>query len=157
MKEIYDIVEEPRGDDYRLLLECCSAYCQIALLVVREADWLEPSASEFLRNLNPFEVEKRRQSEWPGTSLLDHEATVYYYSLCRESLHILKHAVDRLFDWQQPYLPEDLCLLRNENDPMLVTIAHEKDAFLFLTPDEKANLLRAVPNIQLKQPGPGPS
>lgn len=149
MKATFDLLKEPRGWDYRLLLDFCSSRATTALLVVREPDWLLPSATRILERLEPFCEKASRQSEWPGTRLTSDQATVYHYALCTESLSILKDSAEGLYDWVQPHRPEDLCLLRGDSPPILVTIAHERDAFLELTHDESEELLRMVPTLKI--------
>ena len=51
------------------------------------------------------------------------------------------------YEWRQPALPEDLCLLRDTREPSLVTIAHEEDGYLDLTDSEFAILQSALPRV----------
>ena len=48
---------------------------------------------------------------------------------------------------EKPELPQDLCLLRGNDDPWLVTIAHETDGYLRLSPEEKLRLVEALPRM----------
>jgi len=87
----------------------------------------------------------RRQVAWNGIAC-GLMATIYRFRLCNESAQLLK-AVDSLYAWQHPEFPEDLCLLRPDGTPWLVTIAHEKDAFLELTAVERLKILSELPGI----------
>ena len=64
---------------------------------------------------------------------------------------ILAEVADGLFSWIQPNLPEDLCLFRKEGEPWLVSIAHEKDAYMVLPPEESAALTESIPTVSLHQ------
>jgi hypothetical protein len=69
------------------------------------------------------------------------------YQLTSEVVAALTTAATGLYDWQQPELPEDLCLLRDEDDPWLVSIAHEGDAFVSVDEVELEELRRRVPRF----------
>jgi hypothetical protein len=60
---------------------------------------------------------------------------------------VLKKATNALYGWVQPELPEDLCLLRDEKEAWLVSIAHERDSYLCLSEDERSRLLDALPQL----------
>jgi hypothetical protein len=151
MRRIYDILEEPRGDDYRMLLELCARHCASFLLVIREENWLDATAHGILKDLRQFELKKELVSEWPGTKLLADKASVYHYRLTTQSLQVLERSADGLYEWQQPKRPEDLCFFDKDGDEILVTIAHEDDAFLKLSPSEKEDMCSRIPNLKLKE------
>jgi hypothetical protein len=66
-------------------------------------------------------------------------------------MSVLIEASEGLFSWTQPELPEDLCLFRKDGEPWLVTIAHEKDGYLVLSPNESAALTESIPTLSLQQ------
>ena len=147
---IYDLIEEPRGEIYRKLVDCALIYCDVVLLVVPGS---KPTKStlETLERLSPFLSRKSEESEWPGTKLLGAGAgaTVYYYRFTSESAAVLKNITSSLYSWCQPKLPEDLCFLRIDQSPWLVSIAHEQDSYLELTEDERSQLAKLLPELQL--------
>ena len=98
-----------------------------ALLVVRGGMRLDPSGERVLARLDPFVRRREKARSWPGTQLVGrgHNATVMRYRFGKEVVGILIDAADGLFDWTQPELPEDLCLMRSKGSPWLTTIAHE--------------------------------
>ena len=153
-KFIFDIRIEPRGETYRRVIDLALHFCDQALLVIRTNISLSPYGAQTLKFLEPFLLRKMaKATQWPGTVLHyndlfpDNTATVYYYRLCSESARILKDAVEGLYSWKQPECPEDLCLLRSDGSPWLVTITHEEDSYLELTPKEKDRLLADVPEL----------
>lgn len=93
--------------------------------------------------------EQGKSSRWPGTELLGAEADLFYCRLNAESAHLIKNATGHLYGWCHPNLPEDLCLLRNDREPWLVTITHEQDRFLVLTELERHHLLLLMPALRL--------
>lgn len=125
-----DFKTEPRGDAYAGLLNeaLAVAACDRCLLVVRDWGWLDEAGRGLLDQLKPFLVSEMKHSEWPGTRLLDGEATVLQYDYREEVANVLIGSVDGLYGWRPP-LPEDLCLLSGEH-PWLVSIAHENDGYL---------------------------
>lgn len=136
----YSFIDEPELNVYFELLDFAMSQCSEILLVVHPNTPLADSASNLLHQLQPFFLHTAVSSEWPGTRLLDDVAHIYRYSFRREVLSILKSHSSSLYQWVQPDLPEDLCLLRPDGQPWLVTIAHERDAYLVLDQTEYAAL-----------------
>lgn len=87
------------------------------------------------------------RTEWPGTKLwhATHPIPIHTFHLIPESAAILKKATSGLYQWQYPYLPDDLCLLRADESPWLITIGHEFDSYFKLDEDELRELLRSLP------------
>lgn len=144
----FNLLTEPTDNLYRDLIDHATGDCEIALLVVRQSLSLDSNAKTILARLEAFLKQKERSPEWPGTRLLGRAARVFQYSLEPECATILKQAADALYGWRQPSLPEDLCLLRDDKSPWLVSIAHERDGFLRLSQDERRRLLNALPMFE---------
>ena len=72
---------------------------------------------------------------------------IYLFYLVPESAVILKNSANRLYQWQRPYLPDDLCFLRSDESPWLVTIAHENDSYLQADEEEMLQLKNEKPNV----------
>jgi hypothetical protein len=145
---LLDLLAEPTDDLYRGLIDYATADCEIALLVVRKSIPLNTGGKGVLARLDAFLKQKKECSEWPGTKLFDKTAWVFQYKLGSECAAILKQATDALYGWRQPNLPEDLCFLRANGDPWLVSIAHERDGFLHLSQDERGHLFDALPMLE---------
>mgnify|MGYP001593241357 CR=1 FL=1 len=138
---------EPTDETYASLLQFASRWCSTALLVVREHLGLSELGAALTKQLEPFLLERCTSSSWPGTTLLDGLASVSTYRLDPTVVEGLSAATTGLYGWQQPELPEDLCLLRPGGDPWLVTIAHEGDGFVVLEPTELEGLRRHLPDF----------
>ena len=138
---------EPSGHLYRSLLDCGLGFCAKAILVVRPNLGLTREAEQLLSDLCKQDCEVRDGREWPGTILFDEAARVYEMGYGVDLSDILAAAVDGVFDWQQPYRPEDLCLLRADGSPWLTSIVHERDAFLTLRDEEVAAVERQCPEL----------
>jgi hypothetical protein len=147
-RKYFTLMTEPRGDIYRRLLQYARGECVVALLVVRPTLPLSVTGENVLAQLEAYLQEQTESSEWPGTTLLDGVARVYRYRYAPECAAILARAAEGLYSWEQPHLPEDLCLLRADGEAWLVSIAHEKDSYLFLSDDEKARILATVPYMR---------
>jgi hypothetical protein len=148
MKKFFNLIAQPRENIYRGLIECATVECKSALLVVRVTSSLSQRGKNLLTELNPYLQEKQEVSEWPGTKLLGSTAWVFRYYLGPECSMVLQHATDALYDWMQPDLPEDLCLIRENGEPWLISIAHERDGYFELYPNEKTRLVEALPSIR---------
>lgn len=148
MKTTYNLGKEPVGDVYQKLIEHASSECGFALLVVRDSLRIADSGQSVLKRLETFLRSATREDEWPGTKLLGaSKAMLYKYELANKVAEILKAEVHSLYEWIQPERPEDLCLLRDDGTPWLVSIAHEKDAYFELTDEEKHRLTNVLPGI----------
>lgn len=135
-----DIMREPIGEEYRLLLEALLTVCSRALLVVRDDMPIDSQGKEKLNCLRPYLVSNELRREWPGTKLLSGTARVQEYRFDGGCCETLGQLVDGLYGWRQPDAPEDLCLLRHDGSPALVSIAHEEDSCLDLTSQELRRL-----------------
>lgn len=141
MNACYNIAVAPVGDVYRQSVEYGCAVGKRALLVVRDPD-IDPGTSiaSILEGLEPFLTRISRVREWPGTQLLLHEAALYEYAVSPALCAKLISLRPGLFEWLHPDAPEDLSFCREDGSPILVTTSHERDAYMFLTDDEKRRL-----------------
>jgi hypothetical protein len=139
-----EIAREPRGECYVKLLDLCAEHCSKFLLVVQDGVELAEEGKVLLNELAVFLLREKRGYEWPGTGFKDDATraryralfpaerapTILTYSLGEDSKRRLQSAVTGLYDWQQPQRPEDLCLLREDESPFLVSVAHEREAYI---------------------------
>jgi hypothetical protein len=147
-KNTYNLLMEPSGPSYNDLLDYALGDCKYFLLVTSQNNsQLNSRGKEILEELVPYLFRKEMKSEWPGTILLGGEAPVFIYHYIPETVAILKMSATRLYQWQRPDLPDDLCLLRSDESPWLVTIAHENDSYLELTENEMLQLIKEIPSF----------
>lgn len=158
-----NIRTEPKKEAYRRIIDLALTFCDQALLVTRDTINLTQHGSKLLAQLEPFILRKiSKSTQWPGTILHcndlfpDNTATVYYFRLCTESARVLKDSVEGLFSWRQPEYPEDLCLIRSDGSPWLVSITHEEECYFQLTVQEKDKLLVDVPALDWVSCPPDP-
>jgi hypothetical protein len=143
----YTLIHEPRDDIYTMLLRVGSTICTDVLLVVRPELEIGASGQALLARMKVYLREEKQSAQWPGTLLYGRTATVSRFAFTSEVLFELVTNARGLFDWQQPALPEDPCLLRENGIPWLTTIAHEHDAYIDLTQDELFLLRKEYPLI----------
>ena len=133
---------EPRDNSYKALLKYACSKFPYFQFVIRPELGLNKNGERVRTELEEFEQSRLKTRKWPGTELFTEEfATAFKYDLNEQSAKILAKTVRGLYDWQQPDFPEDLCILRLDGTPWLVTIAHESYAHLEITEDEKVELL----------------
>ncbi len=149
MIRILSLKAEPSDEVYRGLLDYSLTKCIFALLVVRRNLGLTDPGKRLLNDLEPFLDAREETSTWPGTQLIGQTAIVCRFKLVRASVSILQNAANRLFEWRQPALPEDLCLMRQADDPWLVSISHENDAYLRASESEWKELCEVLPGIDV--------
>jgi hypothetical protein len=106
------------------------------------------TATEFIQAAQPFLIKEEETDEWFGTKLLGDKAWVYTFRLCPEAITLVAEASLALFSWLQPDLPEDLCFVRFDGTPWLVSISHERDGYFLISDAESEafppNLLNLV-------------
>ncbi|MFL5362517.1 MAG: hypothetical protein ACJ78U_16270, partial [Myxococcales bacterium] len=65
MRNVYDLVREPRGAVWVNLLEALASISSSVALVVRDQLDLDESGKALLQRLEPFLLERTRVSSWP--------------------------------------------------------------------------------------------
>lgn len=135
---LFDFARPVRDEAYIQLLELAGRYCTSALVVCRSG--LNQEGLECLDRLRPFTIESTERSEWPGTRLWKHTATVHFFVLNVESIKLLKSSAHAIGDWYYPNLPEDPCFLRADDTPWFQSTVHEDWAALRLSLEEAEDL-----------------
>lgn len=147
-RKMLTLIEEAKDGFYQQLIAYGSQHCSEVILVVRPSVQLDNSGMKFLDFISPYLKEKAQSQDWPGTHLINGYAWVYHYYLTPELTQVLLRSTNNLYAWLQPKLPEDLCLIRSDQDPWLVTISHEQDSYLYLSESELNELLSKMPLIR---------
>jgi hypothetical protein len=135
-RKTYDLMDEPVGADYRALLLCAQSQCDTAVVAVDSERELGAEGRRLLNRLEPF---AKAESTAGNVRILR-------IHLNRESVEVLGDAPG-LFAWRQPERPENLCLLRVDGSPWMLSIAAERLGYLEFTPFEKLLLGRAAPGL----------
>jgi len=150
MKPTLDIVAEPRGQTYIDLLNFAASRCQSFSLVWRDQFHFEQSAYDIKHDLKPFLISNDRTNEWPGTTLIGHEAIVRKYRVANESIKLLQISAG-LYGWHQPRLPEDLAFYDFDNRTWLASISHEGQAWFLDQSLSSEEIYAYVPDLRIKQ------
>jgi hypothetical protein len=132
---------EPRGASYETLLRNLAEFSSLVLVIVRDDLGLTDEANKLLAELSALGGSQLRTSQWPGTTLLGHEASVWSTPDTAASVDVVLRASGGLYSWQQPQLPEDLAFLRSDGSTVLGTVAHETDGWLELSDDEYSKVV----------------
>jgi hypothetical protein len=144
---VWTMRDEPRGTAYHQLVMAAALFSdRFSMYTTGMA--LTETAISTLRDLEPFRVGLRDTSIVPGSVLARGTVTLHEFKVSPESLIVLDRAADRLFEWAEPHLPNDLAFLAG-NREFLVALASDAEATLEVTEEERAHLLRAVPTLRL--------
>jgi len=133
-RKTFDLIDEPVGADYRALLDVALPHCDSAVLSVDAEP--SPEAAAALALLEPFAT----QPPSPGGGMRR-------FQFSRESLPVLEQLAGGLYDWRGPHLPSDLCLLRSDGTPWLVSVASQRLGYIELAPFERLLLTRTAPGL----------
>ena len=135
-RKTYDLIDEPRGGEYRALLLCARSQCDTAVLCLDTRRELDASGQGIMDQLS-----SQLRGEGRSGAL-----RVLRYELSESCIDVLSEAPG-LFSWQQPERPENLCLLRHDGSPWIISIAGERIGYVEFTPFEKLLLGRAAPGL----------
>ena len=142
-----DLIREPRGETYAAMIDLAARRGGKASLVIQFSLPISPEAEAVRQRLEPYVLTKEMSDSWPGTKLHGDKALVTRFSLTPACASILKTSTNALYGWTLPQLPEDLCLLRADDTPWLVSIAHKRDGYVDVSDTELAELRREIPSI----------
>src|SRR5580658_1235380 len=114
---IYVLKNEPSPSAFADILDYGLTQCCSALLVVQPLKRISPQAVEILKKLEPYLTEKKVTPKWPGTKLSGGTGLVHKYKLEQSFVDEISKINDRLYGWLQPNFPEDICLLKEKEEP----------------------------------------
>jgi len=141
----YYFDQEPCGEQYRVGLRAMLTISDVAQLIVVDQHSLMPKVHAFLDRLRPWLVDEVLVSSWPGTLLGGPQALRYRYRVDVAFTEILVAAADGLYGWRHRDLPEDPALFRGDGSLVMGVIAHERDAWVTVTPDELDTVSAVAP------------
>lgn len=146
-RQTFHVTSELRGKLLEDVLGVLSRYSSSMLLVVRDELGLDETGVSLLLKLQPCLQEEKRTSTWPGTVILDEQATAYRYAMNDFVLGEIVSSVSGLYDFQQPAFPEDLSFFREDGTAILSSVSHEHDAYLDLSDEEYKVIIDKLPSL----------
>lgn len=147
-RDRYYFGEEPLGARYDRVLELGLAHSATLGVIVQKWRTYPPNAVGVLERLDPYMIDTKDVDRWPGTRMARgyvEQLRLYRYDGAVKE--ILVSVARSLYEWQNPGLPDDLHLLRQDESVWLGSIAHEGEAWLELSPAEYADLGSVAPDI----------
>ena len=116
----------------------------------RSATSLSAEGVSLLLHMQRCRLDVREASDWPGTTLLfGATAQVHRFRFDAESIDLFRTAVDGLYEWLHPDTAEDLCLYSASGEPVLVSVAHERESWIVLSEATDGEL--AARWVQMRQ------
>lgn len=145
----YIFAIEPMGAAYAELVAFCCLLASKMILIVRDPQKDPGDAiKQKLARLEACRIETVLAREWPGTVLHAHDAAVHWYQVTADLEQGMRELAPRLYAWAHSGgAPEDPCFFRADGQVVLVTVAHEHDAYLMLTESELLLLQERFPNL----------
>lgn len=118
-----------KGEDYRSLIELALKKCDKFAFVKRRDMMADEKVAmkhhdKLVKEIKGSFIERKEQSEWGVTELLEATAYVFYYKLNEQTKLFLQTKSNSLFEWISPYLPEDL-MFYSGDDVWLAGCSHE--------------------------------
>ena len=146
-RNAHSLKRELRGALYQSLLEYALNTCTFASVTVRPELSLSKKGREAVDLINNFRCNQEDKKSTPWAQIFDSQADTVMFRYTPESLSSLFWISTRIYQWQQPDLPEDLCLLRPDKSELLVTNAHARSSYLVMTREEKLALVSQIPKL----------
>lgn len=146
-RRVFDFIEEPSGVILRRLIQELRRYSSTATLVLRDDLELSESGRAIVARLERRLLARKRGAPWPWAELLDPHAILLHFKLDDVIVEEILRASDGLYGWQQPSLPENLALLRDDGTTILGSVTHEHDSWLQVAYQEFESIVRAVPPL----------
>jgi hypothetical protein len=144
----YRFTAEPRGEQYRHLLEW-ACECSSAVGVITYPGRSTRDAA-VLDELAPWIAEETTVTAWPGSRLgAGYQAVRMLYEYRTEVMAVMLRHSEGLFDWRHPFLPDDPHWFRADGSLWLGTTTHEGRAWLELSEPEASALARKDVLLQL--------
>lgn len=148
MKDIND--KDIKGEDYRSLIELAMKKCdRFAFVIRRDMISDEKLAMKYhnklVKDIQSSFIERKEQSEWVVTELLEATAYVFYYELNEQTKHFLQTKSNSLFDWISP-LPEDLMFFSGD-DVWLAGCSHERFFVVSEEFDDYDDLIKSIKSV----------
>ncbi len=143
----YTVRRSVKGARYRSLIRALAQmaveFGMIVEIPVKSAD--EPIA-ELLARLAPYLTFSGVVHEWPGSQILSGLAgdVLLKFRVTPETVREVVDAANSLPEWVNPYLPQDLHMLRADGTVVLGNIATHRDVWVELDDTEYALVTQSL-------------
>lgn len=98
-----------------------------------KAEKMTKSVQIIYDTLKPYMIRSSNGNQWPGTTVFGKNEHIYEISLYSSTLKVKDTLaiVDKIFDWNYPNFPMDLCFYKDGYEWYSST-SHEKIAYFFV-------------------------
>ena len=147
MKEYY-IDEFESFESYKAFIRYMIAHSDTFSLVYFkyvENERVKSSVKEVKKLLAPYKIFSFKGNQWPSMVTLNENNHIYDITLYRADIGVETALVKegKLFDWDYPRLPMDLCFYKNSY-AWFVSCAHEKYACIYIDDNEELSELNLI-------------
>lgn len=113
--------------DYDALMDQARKEYDSFTVVWRAGFKFSDKAKSLDQQLEPFLISQKKANKWPGTEASGPPSIVKEYSVCKQSIEILREA-GSAWAWVSPDRPEDLAFYKKGN-VVFASVAHERMAW----------------------------
>jgi len=150
--ERHDIVTEPVDDLYDRLISFVAERSSTFSLTLVDVARKNVHALSVVESLAPHLIRSEETRVWPRTELMEGYTALYHtYRVAGAALAAIRKLSRRLYAWQAPDFPDDLCFYRPDGSYVLTTTAHEREADLDLTDSDYRQLQAELPELVLRR------
>jgi hypothetical protein len=135
MKYNVEFMRNITGADYKEFIDYVYARSDVFGFVVRTDMDQNKSVKDFLDQNKDLITAKKMSHEWAGTITFGEKHEVYFFKTNEESRKVLD-AVDSIYSWRNPDLPEDLFFYR-DGKIYFYSTSHEEISGLVIMNEEE--------------------
>lgn len=123
-----NIIKEPRDKEYKKLIQYAFKRSKNFVLSIRDEILIHYPEPEILNRLETYITDKLKAHNNTQINYYDPNTMLYFYECNEDTKSIILEAVTGLYEWREPYLPEDLTFLNDKGEVWMNTISHERMA-----------------------------
>jgi len=144
------ILKEPKDWEYERLLRYAFELCSSFVLSVRKEILAYYHEPEIFKRLEPYLIKKLAAPDYPQIECYSPDLLHYFYECSEATQAIVLPELNGLYEWREPFWPEDLTFLNAEGQVWLGTISHENMAFIIETHYSQVEFLKNEIGLEIR-------
>ncbi len=137
-----NILKEPRNMEYERLLQYAFEICSSFVLSVRKEILSYYPEPEIFKRLEPYLIKKLAAPDYQQIQCYSSDLLHYFYECSEATQSIILPELNGLYEWREPFWPEDLTFLKADGQVWLGTISHEHMGFISETHYSQVEFLK---------------
>jgi hypothetical protein len=120
-----NILKEPRNKKYQNLIQYAFEVSKTFVVSMQSEILACYPKPAILKSLDPYKINELKARCYPQIEYYSQDSMLYFYECNEDTKRVIMQAVDGLYEWRYPALPEDLTFLNDKGDVWMYSISHE--------------------------------